>query len=176
MRWGATLIRGESVATIIDVEPFVIAGDLSERDVTELQQGQAGYAILTGDIRVDGTLRFIANDADPQSRTYRFELEIPNSPLTIKRMGLSAEIHIPLREVTAHRVTPALLSLNDAGSIGVKTVDTEGIVRFHTTTIARSEADGFWVTGLPQQIELITVGQGFVRAGDRVETLPEKGQ
>lgn len=173
---GSYLNPGEPVATIIDVEPFVIVGDLSERDVTELQQGQAGYAILTGDIRVDGTLRFIANDADPQSRTYRFELEIPNSPLTIKRMGLSAEIHIPLREVTAHRVTPALLSLNDAGSIGVKTVDAEGIVRFHTTAIARSEADGFWVTGLPQQIELITVGQGFVRAGDRVEALPEKEQ
>ncbi len=173
---GSYLKAGEPVATIIDVAPFIISGDLSERDVTDLERGQAGYAILTGDIRVDGFLRFISNSADPQSRTYRFELEVPNSPLTIQRMGLSAEVHIPLHEVTAHHVTPALLTLNDAGTIGVKAVDGEGVVQFYPVTITRTEADRFWITGLPQEIDLITVGQGFVRAGDRVEAIHTKDQ
>jgi len=165
---GSYLNPGEPVASIIDVEPFIISGDLSEKEVVGLNSGQPGYAILAGDIRVEGILRYIANSADPQSRTYRFELEIANSPATITRMGLSAEIHLPIREVMAHRVTPALLSLNDAGDIGVKAVDVDQRVAFYPITIARSEADGFWVTGLPRQIDLITVGQGFVRAGDQV--------
>ncbi|MCW8983372.1 MAG: efflux RND transporter periplasmic adaptor subunit, partial [Gammaproteobacteria bacterium] len=167
---GSYLNVGEPVATVIDVEPFIVAGDLSEKEVTNLEIGQKGYAILTGDVRVDGTLRYIANSADPQSRTYHFELEIPNSPVSVNRMGLSAEIHLPIRTVKAHRLTPAMLSLNDEGDIGVKGVDSGGLVTFYPITIARSEADGFWVTGPPQQVELITVGQGFVRAGDRVET------
>jgi multidrug efflux system membrane fusion protein len=173
---GSYLNPGDPVATLIDIEPFIITGDLSEREVTELQNGQKGYAILTGDIRVEGVLRYIANSADPQSRTYRFELEISNSPVTVARMGLSAEIHLPIREVKAHRLTPALLSLNDEGDIGVKGVDASGVVSFYPITIARSDADGFWVTGPPEQIDLVTVGQGFIRAGDRVETTLETAE
>jgi membrane fusion protein, multidrug efflux system len=30
-----------------------------------------------------------------------------------------------------------------------------------------------WLAGLPEQVRLITVGQGFVRAGDQVRAVPE---
>jgi arylsulfatase A-like enzyme len=38
----------------------------------------------------------------------------------------------------------------------------------HAVDIVRSASDGIWVTGLPEEVRLITVGQGFVNAGQRV--------
>ena len=43
------------------------------------------------------------------------------------------------------------------------------MVVFHSVDIVRTGVDGVWVTGLPERVRVITVGQGFVREGDRVE-------
>jgi multidrug efflux system membrane fusion protein len=50
----------------------------------------------------------------------------------------------------------------------VKTVDDENVVHFYPIEIARAEIDGIWVTGLPDTVRLITVGQGFVNDGETV--------
>jgi multidrug efflux system membrane fusion protein len=37
----------------------------------------------------------------------------------------------------------------------------------------RAESDAVWVAGLPDEVRVITVGQGFVRTGDQVRPVPE---
>jgi multidrug efflux system membrane fusion protein len=66
------------------------------------------------------------------------------------------------------------LALDDAGLLGLKSVDGEGRVHFHPVHILKSGRDGLWVEGLPDTVELITIGQGFVRAGDHVKAVPAK--
>jgi multidrug efflux system membrane fusion protein len=83
--------------------------------------------------------------------------------------GVSASVRIPLGEIRAHFVSPAVLALDAEGELGAKTVKQNNEVAFHRVSIVRSERDGVWVTGLPQRARLITVGQAFVRAGDTVE-------
>ena len=39
---------------------------------------------------------------------------------------------------------------------------------FSLVSIVRAQTDGIWITGLPDTADIITVGQGFVQAGDRV--------
>jgi multidrug efflux system membrane fusion protein len=88
---------------------------------------------------------------------------------------MSATIRIPSDDVDAYKVSPALLSLDDAGVLGIKSVDEEGLVRFHPVEILKSERDGLWLGGLPPALRLITVGQAFVRPGDRVEAVLGEG-
>ena len=52
-------------------------------------------------------------------------------------------------------------------------IDEDGKVAFHTVDIVRTATDGVWITGLPERVRVITVGQGFVREGDRVEAHAE---
>ena len=64
-------------------------------------------------------------------------------------------------------MSPSTISLDPSGNLGVKTVDEEDTVRL-TTDVVRAQVDGVWVLGLPETARIITVGQGFVRDGDRV--------
>ncbi|MDX1656831.1 MAG: efflux transporter periplasmic adaptor subunit, partial [Candidatus Competibacteraceae bacterium] len=105
-------------------------------------------------------------------RTFRVELEIPNLDGKYAA-GISAEIRIPLETVPAHLLSPALLSLDEQGILGVKTVDQQARVIFHPVGIVRTAPDGVWVAGLPQQVRIITVGQGFVQPGERVMAIAE---
>ena len=44
---------------------------------------------------------------------------------------------------------------------------------FYPADVVRAQADAVWVAGLPEEVRVITVGQGFVRAGDQVHPAPE---
>ncbi|MEZ9418021.1 efflux RND transporter periplasmic adaptor subunit, partial [Vibrio sp. 10N.286.49.E1] len=71
----------------------------------------------------------------------------------------------------AIKITPAMLALDEAGNLGVKTlvsIDDSPTVRFVNIQLVKAEQDGVWLTGLGQQVDIITVGQGFVRDGDSV--------
>jgi len=157
----------DPVATVIEQDPFLIVGDVSENDIGRLELGMTGEAHLVTGLTVEGRLRYIASQADPATRTFRIELEVPN-PGGRFMAGVSAELEIAYGRSPAHRLPASLLSLNDEGVLGVKSVSSEGVVAFHRADILRADGDAVWLAGLPDRVRLITVGQGFVRAGDQV--------
>jgi multidrug efflux system membrane fusion protein len=117
---------------------------------------------------VEGPITFIGQQSDPATRTYPVEIQIANPDYAL-RSGLTTEIRIPVREVMAQKISPALFALNDRGEIGVRTVNENGAVEFHLVEIVRDEVDGVWVSGLPDIATLITVGQELVVPGELVD-------
>jgi multidrug efflux system membrane fusion protein len=160
---------GDPVARIIDLDPLIIEGQATEFEVEFLEIGEIGHARLADGHSVDGRLRYVAGEADAQSRTFRIELEVPNPDLEIPA-GITAQIAVETERVPAYRISPALISISDEGQFGVKTVDDQNRVRFTPADIVKSEPDALWLTGLPESIRLITVGQGFTQPGDEVKT------
>src|SRR3546814_18097233 len=76
-----------------------------------------------------GKGRYISAVADEATRTFRIELEIPNPSRRVMQ-GISSEMHLPLAPVAAHLISPAILTLADDGTVGVKLVNDEGLVEF----------------------------------------------
>jgi multidrug efflux system membrane fusion protein len=120
---------------------------------------------------VQGKVRYIAPVANPATRTFNVELEIANRDGKLP-VGVTAEISLPVGTVLAHRISPALLTLDDDGVVGVKILDDSGQVAFVPADVARSSADGVWITGLPDPARIITVGQGYVRPGQFAKAAP----
>ena len=60
--------------------------------------------------------------AEPETRTFRIELEVPNPNETL-RDGVTAEIRLGVETVAAYFVSPAVLTLDDDGVVGVRLVD-----------------------------------------------------
>jgi multidrug efflux system membrane fusion protein len=67
----------------------------------------------------------------------------------------------------AHLLPQSVLTLNDDGVIGIRAVET-GEVKFYPVTIVSDSREGVWVTGLPPRVDVITVGQESVVAGQTV--------
>lgn len=164
---GDLMHNGDKCALLIAPEPFLAVGMVSEHDVGGIKPGNPASATLVTGETVQGHVRFIANSADMATRTFRLEVEFPN-PDGKLRDGVSADIHIPVRNVEATKISPGILVLSDGGVIGVRTVE-NGIVRFKPVQIVSDNPDGMWVTGLPATAKVITVGQEFVSEGSRVK-------
>ncbi len=170
---GDLLRVGEPCVTLVALDPMLVTGQVSERDVANLQLGMPGIAhMVTGEV-IEGRIRYISPSAEPQTRTFLVELEIPNKDLRV-RNNVTAEIRIPLAATLAHRFSPAYLTLNDAGTIGVRLVDGNNKVEFAPVTILGDSGNGVWVAGLPEQVTIITVGHEYVIHGQSVDVVSQR--
>ncbi len=167
---------GDTIVTVIDRNPFLVIGQVSERNVNDIRVGMQGSAELITGQNVTGKVIFISKIADPLTRTFRVELEIPN-PADDIVSGVTASITIPLNEEVAHLIPPSAITLGENGELGVKIVNGEesedrsqvnGHVKFFPLKVFDNDAEGIWAVDLPQTIHLITVGQEFVKKGDAV--------
>jgi multidrug efflux system membrane fusion protein len=145
-----------------------MVGRVSEKDVLDLNLGELAIGVLADGRTVNGPVTFVGQQSDSQTRTYAVEIQLDNSDGAL-RSGITAEIKIPVENVLAQKVSPALFALDDSGAIGVRVLDNDNVVHFHRIEIISEGPDGVWVTGLPHQTTVITVGQEMVVAGERVD-------
>jgi len=163
---------GDPIARFVDNRKIIVTANVSELDAGYVKSGQKAQAQLATGETVHGTIRYVAPVADKATRTFTVELEVDNSDGGL-RAGGTAELRVPAERVLAHRVSPSLLTLDDAGNVGVKIINEEGEVEFVVADVALSTNDGVWVAGLPDLATIITVGQGFVVPGTMVNAVPE---
>ncbi|HEY8569216.1 efflux RND transporter periplasmic adaptor subunit [Microbulbifer sp.] len=169
---GDFIRRGEECATLLDLDPILVVGEVSEVQVVNLNPGaQASAQLQLGQV-VQGNLRYVSQEAHPVTRAYRVEMAVPNEQ-GILRSGISARMALPTGEVLAHRINSSLLTLDDEGHLGVRTLDEEQRVHFARVQLVSDENEGVWITGLPPRATLITVGQEYVSEGERVEAVFE---
>lgn len=161
---------GQPVARVLDLTTIKAIGQVSERDVSQIEEGASARIILPGGRVLVGQVSYVGMSSNAMTRTFPVEVtaRVPGANVP---EGQTADIRLPLASIIAHNISPALLTLNEHGSIGVKTVNAEGKVQFHAVTIETDALDGTWLTGLPGQIRVITVGQEFVRVGESVQTV-----
>ena len=164
---------GQAVARLVDLDPFLVIAQVSEHEVGRLAIGDVGRAELATGQVVDGRIRYISSTADSATRTFRMELEVPN-PKHDLRAGVTAKIFIADDAIPAHFVSPAILTLNDEGRIGIRAVDDDNRVVFHPVEVIADSPDGIWLGGLPATCRVITVGQEFVREGDKVRVIADQ--
>jgi multidrug efflux system membrane fusion protein len=90
--------------------------------------------------------------------------------------GVSASLVVPIEQVEAVFISPSTLALGDGGELGVKLVNENNEVMFNPISLISTSIDGAWVTGIPDNSRVITLGQGFVKAGQIVEPVAAQSE
>ena len=161
---GSVLQPGALCATVIQLDPIRFVGYVPEAQVNRLQLGaMAGAQMLDGTTRT-GQVTFISRSADSATRTFRMEIEVPNTDLSV-RDGQSADIAIQAEGSNAHLVPGSALTLNPKGDLGLRTTLEDGTVKFVPVRMLRDTVEGVWVDGLRDMAQVIVVGQEFVTDG-----------
>jgi len=164
---GSLLQPGAACATIIQLDPIKLVAFVPETEWSRVHLGAPAMARLISGREVMGAVTYLSRSADPLTRTFRVEVEVANSDLSIAD-GQTAEILIGADGALAHLLPQSALTLNDEGALGVRAVGAGNIVEFHPVTLIRDTVDGVWLADLPETLDVITIGQEFVRAGVKV--------
>ena len=166
---GEYVTIGEQLADIIDLNPLIVRGNVSQQNIQSIYLKQNALITFAGDMKKTGQVHYISSMSNAQTNTFRIEVSLHNPDLKILA-GLTTEIEIPLKQIDAIKISPALFSLDENGVIGIKWVK-DSIVQFSTIDVIKTETDGVWIKALDADIKIITVGQAFVRKGDKVDAV-----
>lgn len=163
---GQLLQNGQKCASIISLSPLKIVGNVSEVIISKIRAGQKAKIKFISGEEYDSEVTFVSSAADIQTRTFQVESELKNDDLAIKD-GLTGEFIIFTDPVKAHFVPTSAFLLGDQGNVALALLD-EDKVYFRNVEILIDTVKGAWVTGIPNEANIIVGGQGFVKEGDQV--------
>ena len=164
---GDFLTRGSTCATLLDLDPMILAGEISESDLMNISKGSPALIETIDGNQFNGKISYIASSANPVTHTFRIEVEVENKQNLIKD-GASAKIFISGKEQLANLVPLSILRLDDQGNLGVRLISSQGTVEFKKIDLIQDTKNGVWVSGLPSSSKIITVGQDYVNDGEKV--------
>ncbi len=167
---GSILQVGGVCATLVDPDPLKVVGFAPEFRVGEIDLGSPGTATLATGQTVSGTVDFIAQTADPSTRTFQVELAVPN-PSYALRDEVTAVMTLPVGTTLAHALPQSTLTLDEDGEIGVM-IAVDGTARFRRVEVLRNDKDGVRLTGLGDEAEVIVIGQEYISDGTTIDTTP----
>ena len=164
---GDFLTRGSTCATLLDLDPMILAGEISESDLMNISKGSPALIETIDGNKFNGKISYIASSANPVTHTFRIEVKVENKQNLIKD-GASAKIFISGKEQLANLVPLSILRLDDQGNLGVRLISSKGTVEFKKIDLIQDTKNGVWVSGLPSSSKIITVGQDYVNDGEKV--------
>ena len=165
---GTLLQPGALCAKIIQLNPIKFVGFVPETELDRIIKGSTATAILINGQEIQGTVTFVSRSADQTTRTFRVEIEADNAELSIST-GQTSEISIASDGTQAHLLPQSALTLDDSGTLGVRTVNEKSQVVFFATDLIRDTTKGVWLKGLPKRTNVIVLGQEYVTDGVEVQ-------
>jgi|SRR5690606_33256524 len=164
---GSSIAQGATVATILNLDPVLAIGEVSERDLRHIKVGDEAEARLVNGEVYKGRVRYISRDASPATRTYRVDVTVPNSDGNIPA-GMTAEITLRAAPVEATVLPRSVVTLSADGDLGIRAVNKDNKVVFYPIDIVDDTPRGLVLGGIPEDVRIIVAGQELITEGDIV--------
>ena len=171
---GDYLAPGSPCGLLVDLDPVIMAAEVSETEAGLLKPGMASTVLLADGRSFPAKLRYVARTASQQTRTFPIEAELDTGDALVAA-GVTATMQVPAGEVSATLIARSLLTLSDSGQLGVRQVLADDTVAFAPIRVIDETAEGAWVTGLPETTTLVAIGQDYLNDGVKVRPVAQGG-
>jgi multidrug efflux system membrane fusion protein len=171
---GSMLAAGQPCATLVQLDPMVFIASIPEAKMAYAKLGlDATISTVTG-ATGKGRVTYIGPTADDATRSFPVEIEVANPDGKLLN-GITADATVTVGVAPVTILPQSVLTLDDKGVLGIRTVEEGNKVAFHEINILKDTRDGVWVLGLPSKINVITVGQEYVQPGQIVDAKTADG-
>ena len=163
---GERVRRDTATATILGLDILSVVVAVPQNEVSRIKLASKVIVQIAGNGSRHGTVSKIASKSNPATRTFDVTIDLPNQDRKL-RAGMSVEATIDAGNLQAFAMSPAHLSVADNGILTAKIVVDGNAVTLPVEVI-RAGVETVFVSGLPDDAILLTVGQGFVEDGAAV--------
>lgn len=169
---GDTIQIGDKLATFIRKGSAQVIVQVPEINISAVKKESEVEMTFASGKQHTGKITFVSHLSDPTLKTFRVEIALGDLQDSIFE-GMTATVHVPLNKSMMHEVSPAVLTLNDRGILGVLTVDDVNQVIFSPIEVGYYETERVWIKGLASHARIIVGGQEFVKPGQHVDVQKE---
>ena len=164
---GQTIKENAPVARILGLKSLILDAPIPQTQISKIKIGDIVDLEIDGAGKRQGRVDKIATSANQATRTFNVEILLDNSDGNL-RAGMSAGVRVIIDKVPAFKISPAHLNVDEEGSLSVKTVASNGIVKIMPVMIAQTVGNAAYVSGLPDGTLILGMGQAFVSEGSKI--------
>jgi len=164
---GQFVSPGSPCGSVVRLDPITFVAGASDRQAAQITPKAPVKIRLSDGREIKGVVSYVSKVADPRSRNFLVKVAAPNPGNRIP-VGRTAEMRVDIGPGRAHRVSLKLLTTDEQGRLGIRYLDVGGVVSFSAADIIEDGEEGAWVSGLPDEAQLVAEGQEGVRPGMRV--------
>ncbi|MIL09977.1 efflux RND transporter periplasmic adaptor subunit, partial [Salmonella enterica subsp. enterica] len=168
---GSSVAQGAEVATVLSLDPVVVKGEISERDLRYVSIGDKADATLVNGEKVSGEVRFVSREATAATRTFRTEVAIANPDDAIPA-GMTAELLVRAMSTDSIILPRSVVTLSATGDLGIRAVDKDNKVVFFPIDLVDDTPNGLVLAGIPADAQVVVAGQEMVKEGEVVKPVP----
>ena len=166
--------EGGAVAELLGLAKILLTVPVPQSRINDVVVGDKAQIIINNDQNYQGQVQKIASDANEATRTFDVEIALDNQDGKL-RSGMSAEAAIIIDDAKAYRMSPAHLNVDGDGQLTAKIVNEAGFVETVQVSLARTEGNMAYVTGLQNGMIVLAAGQAFLSDGDKVTYSLDEG-
>ena len=166
--------EGGAVAELLGLAKILLTVPVPQSRINDVVVGDKAIIIINNDQNYQGQVQKIASDANEATRTFDVEIALDNQDGKL-RSGMSAEAAIIIDDAKAYRMSPAHLNVDGDGQLTAKIVNEAGFVETVQVSLARTEGNMAYVTGLQNGMIVLAAGQAFFSDGDKVTYSLDEG-
>jgi RND family efflux transporter MFP subunit len=158
---------GAVLARLVQTDPAVVSVAVTDRDVAALQVGGVASIVAGGEATpLEGRIARIDPTADPQTRSFRVEVELPN-PTQRLRPGMIATVEFRNTTAGEQIVVPQELIVTRSEENGVFVVDAGSVARWRPLQLGAFIRDQVVVEGgLAAGDVIVVLGHRLLAEGD----------
>ena len=164
---GQLIQKDRSVFTIMGMENMKLIAPVPQTQIGKISLNDNVVVTIPGIEEKIGKVKRIASAANQATRTFDVEVEIENEDGSV-RAGMSSEVSIVIDQAKAFSVSPAHLAISEDGSLRVKIVNDQNVVSIVDVKLIRASGNMAYVSGLNDGDLMLTTGQAFVSAGEKI--------
>ena len=164
---GQLIQKDRSVFTIMGMEKMKLIAPVPQTQIGKISLNDNVVVTIPGIEEKIGKVKRIASAANQATRTFDVEVEIENEDGFV-RAGMSSEVSIVIDQAKAFSVSPAHLAISEDGSLRVKIVNDQNVVSIVDVKLIRASGNMAYVSGLNDGDLMLTTGQAFVSAGEKI--------
>lgn len=172
--FGSFMSQGSACGTVLELDPMKLVGFATEQQIARITLGATAGARLLSGQEVQGEVTFVSRRADSITKTFRVEITVPNHDDRLSD-GSTADIFIALSGENGHLLPQSALTLNNDGVLGIRAAK-DGKAKFIPISIIRDSVEGVWVSGLPEELDIIVVGHEYVIDGREISVTHKEDQ
>lgn len=165
---GSSVAQGAPFATLLSLNPVVVKGEISERDLRYAKIGdEAGVTLVNGET-VTGKVRYISRESTAATRTFGIEVAVDNPGDRIPS-GMTAEILVRGESTDSVILPRSVVTLSSNGDLGIRAVDKDNKIVFFPIDLVDDTQTGLALAGIPADARVVVAGQDLVADGDTVK-------
>jgi len=158
-----------------DFDPLLVRVYMPEKEVERIREGQTVRVVPDGKAGVNcaGRVRMISPVVDTKSGTVKVTVELENPPEEL-RLGAFVRVQITTDVHPNALVIPKVALVEEGGESYVYRAAADSVVKVRVETGYTDEMHAEVLVGLAAGDSVVTVGQGGLKHGTHVRTLPSR--